>query len=172
VKISNCHERVVAAPPETIAALVADFGRVWPTQIEPAPRPQGAGLYKAGIMLWQEYDRPGAARAFRVVSPEGFRVEHWFTLEPVEGGTLLRHTLKREAVSEAEAIWRRQAEPSHDVALEALLDRVEVTVASEDWGAEQHSQWVCVGMPIEEEVVSRSGGRQRIRRRNVGRVGR
>jgi hypothetical protein len=27
------HERIVAAPPERIAALIADFDRVWPTQI-------------------------------------------------------------------------------------------------------------------------------------------
>jgi hypothetical protein len=82
------------------------------------------------MMLWEEYDRPGASRAFRVVSPEGLRVEHWFTLEPVEGGTVLRHTVEGEAVGEWEEIWRDQIEPSHDVVLEALLDKVEATVAS------------------------------------------
>jgi hypothetical protein len=36
MKISNRHERIVAAPPERIVALIADFDRVWPTEIAPA----------------------------------------------------------------------------------------------------------------------------------------
>jgi hypothetical protein len=40
VKERNRHERLIAAPPEQIAALIADFDRIWPTQIGPAPRPQ------------------------------------------------------------------------------------------------------------------------------------
>jgi hypothetical protein len=67
MKITNRHERIVAAPPEQIAALIADFGRVWPTEIAPAPLRQGHRLYDVGLMLWEEFDRPGAARAFRVV---------------------------------------------------------------------------------------------------------
>jgi hypothetical protein len=27
-------------------------------------------LYDAGLMLWKEFDRPGATRAFRVVKPD------------------------------------------------------------------------------------------------------
>jgi hypothetical protein len=132
VRISNRHERVVAAPPERVAALVADFDRVWPTEIAPAPRPQGSPrLYKTRMMLWEEYDRPGATRAFRVVSPKGLQVEHWFTLEPVESGTLLRHTVEGDAVGKWEEIWRNQIEPLHDVVLEALLDKVKAAMASD-----------------------------------------
>src|SRR5829696_8164618 len=86
MEVSNRHERVFAATPEQVAALVADFERVWPTQIAPAPRLQGHRLYKAGMMLWQEFDRPGAVRAFRVIGPEGFRAEHWFEVERVGTG--------------------------------------------------------------------------------------
>jgi hypothetical protein len=132
LKISNHHERVVAAQPERIAALIADFDRVWPTQITPAPRPQGPGLYKAGPMLWEEYDRPDATRAFRMVGPEGLAGEHWFALDRVEGGTLVRHTVQGEAVGESEALWRERIEPVHDLVLEALLDNVEVGAAGED----------------------------------------
>jgi hypothetical protein len=82
------------------------------------------------MMLWEDYDRPGATRAFRVVSPKGLQVEHWFTLQPVEGGTLLRHTVEGEAVGDWEEIWCKKIEPLHDVVLEALLDKVEATVAS------------------------------------------
>jgi len=130
MKVRNCHERPLAAPPERIAALIADFDRVWPAEIAPAPRPQGRRLYDAGLMLWEEFDRPGAARAFRVVRPDGLQAEHWFELEPVEGGTVVRHTVEGRAVGKYEAIWCERIEPLHDLILEALLDNVEAAVAS------------------------------------------
>ncbi len=34
--IKNRHERIIAAAPERIAALIWDFDRIWPTQIAPA----------------------------------------------------------------------------------------------------------------------------------------
>ena len=78
--IKNRHERIIAAAPEQIAALIWDFDRIWPTQIAPAPRRHGDRLYDAGLMLWEEYDRPGAARAFRVAKPDELQAEHWFEL--------------------------------------------------------------------------------------------
>jgi hypothetical protein len=132
MKISNRHERMVAAPPARIAALIADFDRVWPTQIAPAPRRQGPRLYDAGPMLWEEFDRPGAARAFRVVRPEGLRGEHWFELEVADGATVVRYTVEGCAVGRYEAIWCERIEPLHDRVLEALLDNVEAAVASGD----------------------------------------
>jgi hypothetical protein len=132
MKISNRHERMVAAPAERIAALIADFDRVWPTQLAPAPRRQGPRLYDAGLMLWEEVDRPGAARAFRVVRPEGLQGEHWFELEPVEGATMVRHTLEGCAVGRYEVIWRERIGQLHDRILEALLDNLEAAVASGD----------------------------------------
>jgi hypothetical protein len=125
MKVRNRHERVVAAPSGQIAALIADFDRVWPTEIAPAPRLQGHRLYDAGPMLWEEFDRPGATRAFRVVRPDELRAEHWFELEPAEGVTVLRHTVEGCAVGKYEAIWRDRIEPLHDLILEALLDNVE-----------------------------------------------
>ena len=132
MKISNRHQRIVAAPPERIAALIADFDRVWPTEIAPAPRLQGHRLYDAGPMLWEEFDRPGAARAFRVVRPDELQGEHWFELELAEGATVLRYTLEGCAVGKYEAIWRGRIEPLHDLILEAVLDNVEAAVASGD----------------------------------------
>src|SRR5260370_543256 len=129
MKVCNRHERFVAATPERVAALVEDFERIWPVQIAPVPRLQGNRLDKAGMMVWGEVDRPGAARVFGVISRGGFQVEHWFEVEPVGDGSLLRHTVKGEAVGEFEAIWREQAEPMHDLFLEALLDNITVAVA-------------------------------------------
>lgn len=128
--IRNRHERTVAASPEEIAALIADFDRVWPTQLGPPPQPQGHSLYKAGFMLWEEFDRPGAARAFRVVRPDEMQAEHWFELERADGATVLRHTVEGRATGEAETIWRDRLESRHDRVLEALLDNVETAVVS------------------------------------------
>jgi len=131
MKISNRHERIVPATPERVAAIVADFDRIWPTQIAPAPRGQGRRLYDTGRMLWEEFNRPGATRAFRVISPEGLQVEHWFELERVDGGTLLRHTVEGQALGKYEADWSERIEPVHNRLLEAVLDNVEAAVASE-----------------------------------------
>ena len=132
MKIRNRHERIVAAPPERIAALIADFDRVWPTQIAPAPRLRGPRSYDAGLMLWEEFDRPGAARAFRVVRPDELHGEHWFELELAEDATVLRHTLEGRAAGKYEAIWREVTGPLHDLILEALLDNIEAAATSED----------------------------------------
>ena len=130
MKITNCHERIVAAPPERIAALIADFSRVWPTQIAPAPRRQGHRLYDAGPMLWEEFDRPGAVRAFRVVRPDQLQAEHWFELTLAGGATVLRHTVDGWAAGKYEAIWGERIEPLHDLIIEALLENIEAAAAS------------------------------------------
>ena len=125
MKIRNRHERIVMESPEQVAVLIADFDRVWPRQIVPAPRPLGHRLYDAGLMLWEEFDRPGAARAFRVVKPDELQGEHWFELGSAEAATVLRHTLESCAIGKYEAIWRERIGPLHDLILEALLDNVE-----------------------------------------------
>jgi hypothetical protein len=127
--IRSVHERTIGAMPEQIAPLIADFERIWPTQIAPAPRPLGERLYKTSMMLWQEYDRPGAARAFRVLSPAELHGEHWFELERVGAGTLVRHTIQGEALGDYEAIWRDRIEPAHNIIFEAVLDNIDTALA-------------------------------------------
>jgi hypothetical protein len=125
MKIRNLHERTVGAPPGRIAPLIADFGCIWPTQIASAPRRQDDGTYKAGLMTWEEFDRPGATRAFRVVEPGEIQLEHWFELEPAAGATLVRHTVEGRVLGQYEAIWRERIQPGHDAVLEALFDNLE-----------------------------------------------
>jgi hypothetical protein len=127
VKISNVHERTIEASPGRLEALVADLDGIWPAQISPAPYPDG-GLLRTGTMRWQEFDRPGAVRAFRVVSPPELRAEHWFEVEPVKDGTVLRHTIDGEAFGQYEAIWHDRIAPGHDRVLEALLANVQQIV--------------------------------------------
>jgi hypothetical protein len=130
MRIYKRHERIIAATPEPIAGLIADFDRIWPTQIAPAPRRREDRLYDAGLMLWEEFDRPGAARAFRVVRPDQMQAEHWFELKPADGATMLRHTIDGSVTGKYEAIWSERIGPLHDLIMEALLDNVQATVAS------------------------------------------
>jgi hypothetical protein len=132
MKITNRHERILIAMPERIAPLIVDFDRVWPTEIDPAPRLVGDRLYAAGRMLWEEVDRPGALRAFRVIRPDELRLEHWFEVESAAGATILRHTVEGYAVGRYEALWRERIEPSHDAELEALFDNVQAAVSGPD----------------------------------------
>lgn len=130
MEIRNVHERTVAAPPSRIAALIADFGNVWPAHIAPVPQPRGDRTYNAGLMVWEEFDRPGAVRAFRVVRPAELQAVHWFEVESAAGATVLRHTVEGDAAGGFEEIWRMRIEPLHDLILEALFDNVEAAVAT------------------------------------------
>ena len=131
MRMRNCHERVISAPPEQLAGLLSDFDAIWPTQLGPAPRPLGDGRYAASPMIWDEFERPGAIRAFRVILPEELQGQHWFEVHAVDGGTLIRHTVDGEAFGGYEAVWRDRIEPRHDRILEALLDNIEAAVAGE-----------------------------------------
>jgi hypothetical protein len=130
MKIRNQHERIIAAPAERIAVLIADFDRIWPAQLAPAPRPHGHRRYDVVLMVWEEFDRPASARAFRVVRPEELKAEHWFELASAEGRTLVRHMVEGCAAGTYERIWRERIEPLHDLILEALLDNVEAATVS------------------------------------------
>ena len=125
MKIFNRHERLIAAPPERIAPLVADFDVIWPAQLAPVPRPRGDGRYDTGLMVWEEIGRTGAIRAFRVLSPGELQAGHWFELVPAEGGMLLRHTVEGTATGAYEQLWPERIEPLHNRILEALLDNVQ-----------------------------------------------
>ena len=124
MKIHNAHERVVNGTPEQVAALIADFDRIWPQHIVRAPRYFGDGLYAAAPMVWQEVPRADAARAFRVVYPPDLDAEHWFEVREESTGTGVRHVISGEARAEFADVWRDRLEAIHDRILEALLDRV------------------------------------------------
>jgi hypothetical protein len=40
------------------------------------------------------------------------QAEHWSEIQPVDGGTLLRHAIDGEAFGEFEEIWRERIEPA------------------------------------------------------------
>jgi hypothetical protein len=83
------------------------------------------------MMLWKEFDRGGGARAFRVVRPEGPRLEHWFELERVDGGRVLRHIIDGSAVGKFEQVWSERIGADHDRCIEALFDNVGARAATD-----------------------------------------
>ena len=132
MKIAVSHQRALAAAPKRISALIADFDRIWPRDIAPPPRPRAPSVYDAGPMRWEEFERPGAIRAFRVTRPSGLRGEHWFELV-VSGRTpVLRHTVDATASGTFAAIWRARIARLHDQILKALLDNVQQALAQEE----------------------------------------
>jgi hypothetical protein len=124
MKIAVSHERALPAGPDQVAGLLADFERIWPAELAPVPRPLGDGLYDTKLMLWQEIDRPGAARAFRVVRPAGMRGEHWFEISTDGGATTLRHTVSAVATGRFAVLWRTVIGRRHDQIVAAMLDNV------------------------------------------------
>lgn len=131
MNIDNHHERLFAASPERVAELLADLGGVWPTELAPAPVEHHGGALRVGPMLWQEIERPGAVRAFRVVAPGDLQAEHWFEVAPQDGGSILRHRVVGRAVGEFARVWLERMQPLHDRILEGLLDNVERLAASD-----------------------------------------
>ena len=131
MKIAVSHERALDAAPERISALIAEEKEPEP-HIAPAPRPQGPGVYDTGLMRWEEFDRPGAIRAFRVTRPAGLHGEHWFELVVSGGMPVLRHTVDATASEAFAAIWRARIARLHDQILEALLDKVQQALAQEE----------------------------------------
>jgi hypothetical protein len=132
MKVAVSHERAFAAAPDRISALIADFDSVWPRDIAPAPRPLGAGVYDTGLMRWEEFDRPGAIRAFRVTRPSGLRGEHWFELVVADGPPVLRHTVDATTSGAFAALWKAKIARLHDQILEALLDKVQHALAQQE----------------------------------------
>jgi hypothetical protein len=129
MKVHNVHERALSVAPEKVEALFADMERLWPTHVFPAPEQDGDAL-RLGPMVWQPVDRAGAARAYEIVAPAGFHASHWFEVaQGSSGGTILRHTVDGEAVSEFEPVWRDRIEPLHNAFIEAMFDRAQEGIA-------------------------------------------
>ena len=157
MNVDNVHERLLTAAPEDVTALFADLDQLWPTPAFPAPEPEGdllrlgvmlwqpveradsplayeivepeGDLLRLGPMLWQPVERAGAARAYEIVGPKEFPASHWFEVNGAEGGTVLRHTVRGEAVGGFEPVWRDRIEPLHNAYMEAVLDRAQEALA-------------------------------------------
>ena len=126
MRITNVHERKLAASPEQVEALFEDIDGIWP---DPPPVQEGTAL-RVGPMLWERYNRGLTTLSWRITSPRDLPAVHWFDIHPDgNGGTLLRHTVEGQAIGECEALWRDEIEPLHNAYIEALFDRTEERLA-------------------------------------------
>jgi hypothetical protein len=137
MKMSNVHERMIAAPAARVGALLDTLSSVddkfWPHENWPAvkldqPLQVGAvGGHGTGPYTVSSY-APG--RHLRFEFAGGRHGYHEFTLQDVDGKTcLLRHALKAELTLSSAWRWYSLVRPLHDALIEDLFDKVESQVA-------------------------------------------
>jgi len=133
MRMSNVHERRIAAPAASVGALLDTLAssddRFWPHENWPAirfdrPLQVGAtGGHGTGPYTVTSY-APGKHIRFKFGGQrDGY---HEFTLEESGDGTsLLRHTLKAKLTVKSAYGWYVRIRPLHDAMIEDLLDKVE-----------------------------------------------
>lgn len=137
--VRNIHERVVAAAPDDVGALLDTLGsagdRLWPL---PPRRPMvlrhsdggglavgargGHGGVRYTVAEWQ----PGHRVVFRFDPRMGLDGWHGFEVLPrADGTTLLRHTLQAQPRHVMRLLWPLVVRSMHDCYAEDALDRAE-----------------------------------------------
>jgi hypothetical protein len=137
MKISNVHERRIAAPTSRVGALLDTLSstddKFWPHENWPAvkfnlPLQFGAtGGHGTGPYTVSSYT-PG--RHLRFEFGGGRQGFHEFTLQEVDDMIcLLRHALKAKLTFGAAGRWYFLTRPLHNALIEDLFDKVESQVA-------------------------------------------
>lgn len=138
MKIYNAHERVVEAPAEAFAPLLAALGGphdvLWPSP-QWAPmvldRPLGVGADggHGSIRYRVSAYAPGRRAEFTFTGRLGMVGTHTFEVVPLDPGrTLLRHVVDGEAHGALIVLWPALIRFAHDAVVEQLLDRAEAAV--------------------------------------------
>jgi hypothetical protein len=137
MKVSNVHERTIAAPAALVGALLDTLAsaddKFWPHENWPGvkfnlPRPVGAtGGHGTGPYTVSFYT-PG--RHLRSQFGGGRQGYHEFTLQEVDDMTcLLRHALKTRLAFNLTWRWLFLIRPLHNALIEDLFDKIESQVA-------------------------------------------
>lgn len=135
--MENRHERRLAAEPERVIELLGSLAsaedRVWPSDRWPAVRlDRGLAVGSAGGHGFVRYhvEEVGACRVVMRFEPV-MRLDgtHRFEIEPVAGGTVLRHVLEARPRSWMRLAWPVLVAPLHDALVEDALDGVEARLA-------------------------------------------
>lgn len=137
MKISNVHERTIAAPAARVGALLDTFAsaddKFWPHENWPGvkfdlPLQVGAtGGHGTGPYTVSSYI-PGQHIRFEFGG--GRQGYHEFTLREVDEMTcLLRHSTKAELTFNSAWRWYLLIRPLHNALIEDLFDKVESQVA-------------------------------------------
>jgi hypothetical protein len=138
MKISNIHERTVAAPVARVGALLdtlsSDDDRFWPHENWSRvkfDRPLGVGAsggHRGGRYAVSSYT-PGKHVRFEFLAfANGY---HEFRLEEVgDSACLLKHITRAKLTTKTAIIWYLAIRPLHDALIEDLFDKVEGHVSS------------------------------------------
>ena len=169
MKMSNVHQRMIAAPAARVGALLDTLAsaddRFWPHENWPGvkfnlPLQVGAtGGHGTGPYTVSSYT-PG--RQLRFEFGGGRRGYHEFTLQEVDDMTcLLRHAMKAELTFNSAWRWYFLIRPLHNALIEDLLDKVESQVARVEhpqvWSPRVQNLRRERGMsPVKNEIAARS----------------
>lgn len=133
MRVTNVHERTLAAPPEAVGKLIdslaSDHDGIWPRGWPRMrlDRPLGAGA-RGGhgpIRYHVEAFIPGESIRFRFTAPRGFEGFHAFGVRPDPEGTVLRHVVEMSARGRALFHWLLVIRPLHDALIEDAFSKAE-----------------------------------------------
>jgi len=136
VQIRNLHSRALAAPVDSVGALLDSLSssedRLWPRKHWP-PMVLKDGLVSGSSgghgpvrYVVQRYV-PKRQVVFQFTRPKQWSGVHAFKVEPNPGGgTLLSHALEMKATGSGLALWIGIFRPLHDALIEDALDRAAV----------------------------------------------
>ncbi|WP_280405935.1 SRPBCC family protein [Nocardia brasiliensis] len=133
--VYNVHERLLAAQPREVGALVDTLAssedKLWPPGWPPMEfdRPLGVGAVggHGPVRYTVVAYVPATWVRFTFTGPRGFDGFHEYAVLAVdENHTLLRHTLAMKTHRAARLTWPLAIGPLHDACLEDSLDRAEL----------------------------------------------
>ncbi|GEK79429.1 SRPBCC family protein [Agrococcus baldri] len=129
--VKNVHERIVAGTPEAVWSVLADPGSLYPASSGSFELPDGlypgAPVRHDGTRYRVAEVEPGRRLWFDV--GRSMRGGHGFELRPVEGGTLVRHSIDGRLGGLLGVLWPITVRRQHDAALEGMLDNLERAMA-------------------------------------------
>lgn len=137
MRLSNTHERCLAAPANAAGRLIDGLGQrpdpLWPTDDWPPmrfdrPLAPGAAGGHGPIRYRVEGHEPGRRVCFRFTGPPGLAGTHEFTVEETPQGCLLRHAIAGAATGNMLLAWPLLYRPLHDALIEDALDKAERTL--------------------------------------------
>jgi hypothetical protein len=136
MRITNVHERRLAAPPQAVGELLDSLGsesdglwpRGWPRVHFDRPlgvdARGGHGPIRYRVEAWV----PGETIRFRFESPRGFDGFHAFGIRPDGAGSVVRHVIEMKARGRALCSWFLVFGPLHDALIEDAFSRAEASL--------------------------------------------